>query len=369
MPPAPATLPADPARYLHPSTLAAVGSIELRARMIVEGLQVGMHRSPMQGFSVEFAQHRPYTAGDDTRFLDWKVYGKTDKLYLKQYQKETNLDMVLLVDSSGSMAYGSRSDGAMKGQSDEESQRPSFWRRLWGSPGSVTSSLRRSVAAPWRKFDHAAALAAAMSHLALRQQDRVALTLFSDAARRATRLSNASDHWRSILGVLGNATLDESREMDDLDPSRASEGEDNLPGRTDLLRLFDTVNATLIHRSLVVLISDLFDSPSHLERGLAKLKHRRHDVIVLQVLDPTELEFPFRSPSDFIGLEAEGKLALDPAALRQDYLDALQTHLRAVERAARKFGFDYLLLDSSQSVGPPLSHFLAKRAAMLARKG
>ena len=109
----PTATPAERSKYLHPSTLAALGTIELRARMIVEGLMIGMHRSPQQGFSVEFAQHRPYTAGDDTRFLDWKVFGKTDKLYIKQYQKETNLDLVLLVDTSGSMAYWKRrSDGA-----------------------------------------------------------------------------------------------------------------------------------------------------------------------------------------------------------------------------------------------------------------
>ena len=133
--------------YLHPDTLAALGSTELRARTIVEGVMTGTHRSPQQGFSVEFAQHRQYAPGDDTRFLDWKVYGKTNKLYLKQYHQETNLDLALLVDTSGSMAYSS---GDLK-------------RRGFAASG----------VAKWRKFDHAAAVTAAIAFLALRQQDRV----------------------------------------------------------------------------------------------------------------------------------------------------------------------------------------------------
>jgi len=142
--------------YLDPQILAAIGSLELRARMVVEGLMTGMHRSPYQGFSVEFAQHRQYAPGDDIRHLDWKVFGRTDKLYLKQYQKETNLDLVLLVDGSGSMGYSSQES--------------------------------------WSKYDHAACIAAAMAHLALRQQDRVGLVLFTDQIRTATRLSNSRDH-------------------------------------------------------------------------------------------------------------------------------------------------------------------------------
>lgn len=305
--------------YLDPQTLTSIGSIELRARMIVEGLMTGMHRSPMQGFSVEFAQHRQYAPGDDTRFLDWKVYGKTDKLYLKQYQKETNLDMMVLVDVSGSMSYAS---GAVKG---------------------------------WRKYDHAASLAAAMGHLALKQQDRVGLVLFDQRVERATSMSNASDHWRTLADILQSARINQRIETD----SASGMDED----RTDLTRMFDEVVAKLARRSLVVLISDLFDPPQVLERGLARLHHRRHDVIVLQVMDPAELSFPFRSPTEFFGLEGEGRLPLDPAALRESYLSILRAHLREIERVSRSFRFDHLLLDSSQPLGPTLSHFLARRAA------
>ena len=314
----------DARNYLDPQTLASIGSIELRARMIVEGLMTGMHRSPMQGFSVEFAQHRQYAPGDDTRFLDWKVYGKTDKLYLKQYQKETNLDMMVLVDVSGSMSYAS------------------------------------NTTTKWRKYDHAASLAAAMSHLALKQQDRVGLMLFDHRVQRATRMSNASDHWRTIAEVLQTAEINQQIETSPPPSSPTSSAEQE---RSDLTRMFDQVVAKLARRSLVVIISDLFDEPHILERGLARLHHRRHDVIVLQVMDPAELAFPFRSPTEFLGLEGEGHLPLDPAALRDVYLSIVEQHLREIQRVARSFRFDHVLLDSSKPLGPTLSHFLARRAA------
>src|SRR6187399_638860 len=152
----------DASLYLHPQTLARLGSFDLRAKMIVEGVMSGTHRSPYHGFSVEFAQHRPYVHGDDIRHLDWKVFGRSDKLHLKQYQQETNLDLAVLVDSSGSMAYGSRSFEDASGS------------------GRTTSPDGRSN---WSKFDHATALAAALCYITLRQGDRVGLVVFADEIR------------------------------------------------------------------------------------------------------------------------------------------------------------------------------------------
>jgi len=318
-------------KYLDPQTLASIAPLDLRARMIVEGLMTGMHRSPMQGFSVEFAQHRQYAPGDDTRFLDWKVYGKTDKLYIKQYQKETNLDMLILVDTSGSMEY---------------------------------SSLSRQQGM-WRKYDYAATIAAAMAHLALKQQDRVGLVLFHEDIQRSTRISNAQDHWRTIVDALGSADIAGSRDVHHYSATRAGSMRDTQS--SILGRLFDRIVAKVPRRSLLVLISDLIDDPVELELGLAKLHHRRHDLIIFQVLDRNELEFPFRQPSDFVGLEAEGRLPLDPAALRRSYLEVVGGHLRNIEQVARRFRFDYLLLDTSKSLGPPLSHFLAKRAGAISK--
>jgi uncharacterized protein (DUF58 family) len=318
------------ANYLDPQTLAAVGSLELRARLIVEGLMTGMHRSPYQGFSVEFAQHRQYAPGDDIRHLDWKVFGRTDKLYLKQYQKETNLDFVVLVDSSGSMAYS-----------------------------SVGAAGRPQGSGTWRKYDHAASLAAAMAYLALRQQDRVGLALFSEHSRFATRLSNSHDHWRGMVEALAGESLQS--------PTGASSTDAPAARSTNLARVFDELLAKLRQRSLIVLISDLFDDPAAIERGLARLYHQRHDLIILQTLDPAELTFPFRGPSDFIGMEAEGRIGLDPQGLRREYLDALRRHNSAIEQSARRFQFDFLSVDTGQPLGAPLSHFLARRAAQVAR--
>lgn len=316
------------ASYLDPATLSAVDSIDLRARMIVEGLVTGMHRSPHQGFNVEFAQHRQYAPGDDLRHLDWKVFAKTDKLYLKQFQKETNLDLVVLVDVSGSMAY--TSGHSNKGQGN------------------------------WRKYDHAATLAAVLTYLALQQQDRAGLALFSDTVRRTVRTSNTHGHWQSITEVLTQSVP----ELSDKDYKNSGVTERG----TSLQRAFGHMLANLTRRSLMVVISDLFVDPEALEDGLAQARYRGHDLMVLQTLDPAELNFSFRSPTRFIGLEGEGDLGLDPPALRQAYLAAMQEHLRKVEKMTRRFGFDYLLLETSQSLKAPLSHFLAYRASA-ARKG
>lgn len=344
-----------PTNYLDPHTLAAVGSIELRARMAVEGLMTGMHRSPYHGFSVEFAQHRPYVPGDDTRFLDWKVYARTDKLYLKQYQQETNLDMVLLVDGSGSMGYSSWGQAAGTASGDL---------RWIADPRAAPRPTDPSAPSSWTKFDHAATIAAAMAHLALRQQDRVGLTLFAEDMRSATRLSNNQAHWHGIAEAL-------QQQRDELTAGARAAAlhydAADAPEAIDFAGLFERVVAKLTQRSLVILISDLFDDPANLERGLARLHHRRHDVILLQTLDPAERAFPFRDPSEFLGLEREGRLPLDPAALRDAYLEELEAHLHQIEQLARRFHFDYLLLDSAESLGPPLSHFLAHRAARIAR--
>lgn len=330
--------------YLDPQTLAAIKTIDLRARIIVEGLMSGQHRSPQQGISVEFAQHRQYTPGDDTRFLDWKIYGKTDKLYLKQYQQETNLDLVVLLDCSGSMGYTSLT-----------ADRPGWTAR-------------------WSKWNHASCVAAAMCNIALRQQDRVSLTLFADDIITGSRLSNASNHWKTVAELLQRAELvggeqgtgagDRGGSSDKAPDSRTPDS----AGHTNLETVIDRTVARLTRRSLVVVVSDFFDDPAHVESGLARLHHRHHDVILLQVMDPAELDFNFRDASEFVGMEGEGRLPLDPAALRRAYLDVVQEHLRGLERAARKFDYDYLLLKTSDALGPPLSHFLARRSALIGKR-
>lgn len=291
----------------------------------------GMHRSPYQGFSVEFAQHRQYAPGDDLRFLDWKVFGRSDKLYIKQYIQETNLDLVLMVDVSGSMGFTSKKP-------------------------KVKDEI------PWRKYDHAATLGAALAYMSLGQQDRVGLTTFADHVRGQTRMSNSHDHWRNVIEVLSNEHVEEDQQ------SLLGGGDFKTKRTTDLATLFDQMTARLDRRSLLVLVSDLFDEPESLEHGLALLKFRGHDLIVFQTLDNAEVDFPYRSPTDFIGLENEGRLGLDPAALRKAYLEIINAHLEKVEQLTRRFGFDYLMVNTSDPVNAPLGHFLARRAAMLSKK-
>ncbi|MEM0915840.1 MAG: DUF58 domain-containing protein [Planctomycetota bacterium] len=321
--------------YLDASTLASLGSVELRARMIVEGLMQGMHRSPTQGVSVEFAQHRAYAAGDDTRFLDWKVFGKTDKLYLKQFQRETNLDLVVLIDRSGSMGYA-------------------------GSNSKVET--RNAKADQWRKFDHGAAAAAAVSYLALTQQDRVSLFSFAEHLEQVTRYSSRRDHWRAIAAALDAMELTDPRKMT---KGMRADLLEAVPGRADMGKVIDELIAKLNRRSLVVIVSDFLDDTAGLERGLARLHYRRHDAVLLQVLDPAELTFPFRDSSEFDGLEAEGRLPVDPQALRKAYVDALEAHLESLETLTRKFTFDHVVLNTSEPIGPALSHYLAYRASRL----
>ena len=184
--------------------------------------------------------------------------------------------------------------------------------------------------------------------------------MFADDVKRSTRLSNNQSHWRDITQALVEATL-----VGDTNDKKA--GPDTIKGRTDLGVVFDQLLAQLRRKALVVVISDLFDDIANVERGLARLRYRGHDALVIQVMDPAELNFPFRSVSEFRGLEGEGKLPLDPHAIRKAYLEVVEEHNRAIERACQKFQIDHILLDTSAHLGPPLSHFLAKRSAMINR--
>jgi len=315
----------DVSLYLHPQTLSRLGSFELRAKHIVEGVMSGMHRSPHHGFSVEFSQHRQYTPGDDIKHLDWKVYGRSDKLYLKQYQQETNLDLMLLVDASGSMAYGTRSFADASGAGRQRGPRGEAF---------------------WSKFDHATAFAAAMAYVALRQGDRVGLAVYADEILALLRRSGQQAQWRQIVGALSTHPVERA---------------------TDIGRVVDQIVAKLNNRCLIVIISDFFEDPDRLRAALARLKHRRHDAILFQVLDTQELEFAFHDAAPFEGLEGESRIRLDPRSIRADYLRAINRHMDSVRRTARAFGFDYQLTRTSDWLGPPLAAFLARRNARLKR--
>lgn len=317
----------DPHLYLHPQTLARLGSFELRAKMIVEGVMSGMHRSPYAGVSVEFAQHRPYAPGDDLRRLDWKVYARTDKLQVKQYQQETNLDLVVLVDASGSMNFGTR-----------------LYADATGSGRVVSMDGRPN----WTKFDHATATAAALAYITLEQGDRAGLVIYADEIRALVPRSGQRTTWRQVVDVLSTHPVDRP---------------------TDFARVTEQTLAKVTNRCLLVFVSDFFDDADRIKAALARVKHRGHDAILLQVLDRAETEFPFDDPARFEGLEHDGALRLDPRAIRNDYLEAINAHIDAVRRAARAFGFDHQIVSTHDWLGPPIAGMLARRNAMIRRSG
>jgi uncharacterized protein (DUF58 family) len=316
--------------YLHPQTLARLGSFDLRAKMIVEGFASGQHRSPYQGLSVEFAQHRPYVPGDDLRHLDWKVFGRTDRLQLKQHQQETNLDLMVLVDSSGSMAYGSRS---------------------FEDASGVGRKVSLDGRTNWSKFDHATALAAALAYITLRQGDRVGLAVYADEVRAMVKRSSSQGTWRQIVGALSTHPLEAS----------------NRSRTTDLARVVDQVLGKLTNRCLVAVLSDFFVEVEQLEGALARLRFHGHDAILFQVLDQAETSFDLDEAAPFEGMEGEGMIRVDPRALRRAYLEEIGRHNASVERAARAFGFDFQRLSTHDWLGPPLASFVARRNAMIKR--
>jgi len=311
-------------QYLAPETLGQLAPFELRAKMIVEGVMSGMHRSPYQGLAVEFAQHRQYVPGDSIRHLDWKVYGRSDKLYLKQYQQETNLDVMVLLDSSASMGYGSLEV-----------------KRGWG--GTEASRGTRL----WTKFDCATAVSAAIAYLCLSQQDRVGMAVYADDLRAQLKRSSARDQWRAIVQTLAIQPVER---------------------QANLARCADQILSKVTNRALFFIVSDFLDDPGEVRAALARFRHRNHDVVVVQVLDRQEREFSFEQAAPFDGLEGEGRIQVDPRSLRAAYLEALRNLIDGLSKSARAFGYDFMQIDSHESVGPALAKLLARRNAA-ARRG
>jgi uncharacterized protein (DUF58 family) len=301
----------DYRKYLDPRTLAKIASLDLRARLIVEGLTSGQHRSPYQGISVEFAQHRQYVQGDDIRHVDWKVLAKTDKIYLKQYLEETNLHLIVVVDASESMGFGTvkADDGTL-----------------------------------WTKYDHATAIAAALSYLTIQQQDSVGLAIFDQALTRYFKPSNSPGQWKIITQEL-----------------------QQVPrwNKTNTGKILDQLAEKLTHRSLIVILSDFFDDLEGLKKGLRHLRFKKHEMMVFQILDPAEIEFPFEDVTLFKGLEEAGQLLTEPRSLREAYLEQLRIFTEEMQKMCRGMRIDFTRMNSAEALDVSLSSFLATRAASM----
>jgi uncharacterized protein (DUF58 family) len=288
-------------KHLDPAILNKITRLELRARTIVEGFLAGMHKSPYHGFSVEFAEHREYAPGDDLRHLDWKVYGRSDRLYLKEYELETNLRTHILLDASESMDY---------------------------------RSGKRS------KLEVASLLAASMTYLILRQQDAVGLACFSrDIGYRLTPHSGMGA-LHPLLAGLASARAGQT---------------------TDLGLVLDRVAERVRNKSLILLVSDLLDKPAAILKGLQHLSHRRHDVIVFHVLDEYEVKFPFERMTLFEGMEEMPKVIVDPRPIRKAYLAELEAFLAAIRKGCLQLGIDYVRFTTDQPLDVALSEYLARR--------
>ena len=293
----------DATKYLDPKVLNSIGGLELQARLIVEGFMSGRHQSPYKGSSVEFAEHRQYMPGDDIRHIDWKVFGKSDRYYIKEYEEETNLKAYLVVDVSKSMEY--RGGG------------------------------------PVSKLEYTKFAAASLLHVIQQQQDAGALVTFSDAVDSFVPPASSLSHFRAMMKILSEAT-----------PG----------GETSIGPIFHEVAERLRSRSVVMIFSDLLDSTPEIINGLNHMGHRGHDVIVFHVLDPDEISFPFERMTRFEGLESADRLLADPRALREAYLTEFQGFQAEVKSACLASRMDYQVMDTSRPLGVALATYLAQRA-------
>jgi uncharacterized protein (DUF58 family) len=290
-------------RFLDPAVLARLGTMELKARTVVEGFLSGLHRSPYKGFSVEFAEYRQYLPGDDLSTLDWKVYARTDRHYVKKFEEETNLECHLLLDVSASMAY--RGGAAMS------------------------------------KLEYGSVLVASLAFLMNRQRDATGLIAFDDRIAFRLPASARPGHLHAVLLALER-----------LQPGAQS----------DVARPLHQLSEALVKRSLVVLVSDLLDDPEPVIKGLRHLRFRGTDVVVFQVLDPHELTFPFSGASRFRDLESAREITADPASVRTAYLRELAGLTLRYDRELRGAGIDYVQLDTSQPLDFALVAYLSARA-------
>ena len=298
----PSTSATRDTRFLDPAIIARLGTMELKARTVVEGFLSGLHRSPYKGFSVEFAEYRQYLPGDDLSTLDWKVYARSDRHYVKKFEEETNLEAHLLLDTSASMAYRG--------------------------------------AAPMSKLEYGCVLAASLAFLMNRQRDAAGLIAFDDRIRFRQPAGSRRGDLHALMLAL----------------ERMQAG-----STSDLGRPLHQLAEALTKRSLVVLISDLLDDPEPAVRGLRHLKFRGTDVIVFQLRDPNELTFPFRGASKFRDLESAEEIVAEPSAIRKAYLRELAGLTLRFDRELRGAGIDFVQLDTSQPLDFALLAYLGAR--------
>ena len=292
-------------RFLLPEVVSKLGRIDLKARLVVEGFLTGLHRSPFKGFSVEFAEYRQYRPGDELKRIDWKVYAKTDRFYIREYQEETNLRAYLLLDTSGSMAY----------KSDKIS-----------------------------KLEYASYLAASLAYLLLKQKDSVGLVQFGAKIEKYIPPRQAGAH----LSVLLNA-------LDKIKPG----------GETDLSKTFHQLAERIKRRGLVIIFSDLFDAKEKVINALRHFRHRKHEVLVFHILDRNEIDFAFAAPLVLKDLESKNELTIDPRIIRKEYQHTFDDFFNDFRRQCRESRIDYHLITTDMPFDRALFSYLEKRKRLV----
>lgn len=298
-------------QLLPPEIIQMIGRLEFLARTAKEGTVNGRHTSPHKGFSVEFAEHRQYVSGDDLRNLDWRVYGKSDRYYIKQFIEETNMRVTILVDASGSMNYRGEAATTLSGD------------------------------APLTKFEYARYLGAALSYLLIRQQDAVGLVTFDEEIRKYLRPAAKPSQVRAIL-----------EELSDTEP-----GNDTACAET-----FHEIAERIPSRGLVIVISDLFDDAEAIKNALHHFRFKNHELVVFHLMAEEELTFPFEKFDDFKCLEVEGRrLNIDPSTIRASYLDRVKAHLKSIELACGQMQADYVPINTKTPVPEALFSYFSQR--------
>lgn len=295
----------DARRYLDPVALSKIKNMELISRFAVQGFFQGLHKSPFYGLSVEYSDHRPYIQGDEIKFIDWKAYARTDHLNIKRFRQETNVQCHLLIDTSESMAYGS---------------------------GAV------------RKIDYACYLAAALAYLMLLQNDGVGLVLFNERIRVRIPAKSQGNHLHPILLALSRIT-----------PELA----------TDIPSALHQVADSIARRGIMILISDLLNEPDEVTRGLAHLRHMKHDVIVFQVLDDSELRLNFSDMTEFRDSESEARLRVFPDSIREAYAARVAAFVDHYRQACGRGDIDFCGLNTSTPLDRALMAYLERRRRLM----
>ena len=288
-------------QYMNASTINKIDNLFLRARLVVEGFIIGMHKSPYHGFSVEFSEHRPYGYGDQIKYIDWKLWAKTDRFYIKQFEEETNLKCHLILDKSSSMGYGS---------------------------------------VDLTKFEYSKNLAAALIYLMIKQQDAVGLTTFDEKIDLSIKPKSKISHLNSLLTAMHNS---------------------KTGGETNISALLHTLAESINKRGLIILISDLLDDEENIMKGLRHFRHKGHEVIIFHIIDPKEKNLDFDENINFIDIENEDNLIVDSRQIKKDYIKSFQQFCDYYKSKCLQNNIDYVALDTTSPLDISLMQYLIKR--------